>query len=93
MVRTSGTSRKVYTIGKLIYLLIFKRKKLFKNTRFYLKSERRLFTKFHRQLFCWIDQWHGLTMEDIRRIEDQVQAELNKDIKEGQVKGMMSGEE
>lgn len=58
-----------------------------------MKSERRLFTKFHRQLFCWIDQWHGLTMEDIRRIEDQVQAELNKEIKEGQVKGMMSSDE
>jgi len=57
------------------------------------QSERRLFTKFHRQLFCWIDQWHGLTMADIRRIEEQVQHELNKEIKEGQVKGMVSGEE
>ena len=42
------------------------------------QSERRLFTKFHRQLFCWIDKWHGLTMADIRRIEDEVQAELTK---------------
>jgi len=35
-----------------------------------------LFTKFHKQLFCWIDQWYGLTMADIRRIEDETQKEL-----------------
>ena len=43
-----------------------------------LKSERRLFTKFHRQLFCWLDGWYGLTMVDIRRIEDEVQQDLAK---------------
>lgn len=52
-------------------------------------AERRLFTKFHRQLFCWIDQWHGLTMADIRKLEDEVQKELSKEIKNGQVKGMV----
>ena len=40
--------------------------------------EKKLFTKFHRELFCWIDQWHGLTMADIRRIEDEVQIDLQK---------------
>jgi len=44
--------------------------------KFIQSSERRLFTKFHRQLFCWIDDWHGLTMADIRQIEDEVQKEL-----------------
>lgn len=61
--------------------------------KFIQHSERRLFTKFHRQLFCWIDQWHGLTMADIRHIEDEVQKELQKDIKEGKVKGMVSTDE
>ncbi|RMZ94908.1 phosphatidylinositol transfer alpha isoform isoform X2 [Brachionus plicatilis] len=56
-------------------------------------SERRLFTKFHRQLFCWIDEWHGLTMDDIRKIEEQVQKELSKEIKEGVVKGYVSNDE
>lgn len=51
-------------------------------------SERRLFTKFHRQLFCWIDQWHGLTMADIREIEKKVKEELDKEIKQGKIKGM-----
>ena len=43
-----------------------------------LKTEKRLFTKFHKQLFCWIDDWYGLTMNDIRRIEDETQKELQK---------------
>lgn len=61
--------------------------------KFIQSSERRLFTKFHRQLFCWIDKWHGLTMEDIRRIEDEVQRELANQIKQGEVKGMACTED
>uniref|UniRef100_A0A8C6PGS5 Phosphatidylinositol transfer protein alpha isoform n=1 Tax=Nothobranchius furzeri TaxID=105023 RepID=A0A8C6PGS5_NOTFU len=30
------------------------------------KVERRLFTQFHRQLFCWIDKWIDLSLDDIR---------------------------
>ena len=41
-----------------------------------MKFEKRLFTKFYKQLFCWIDDWYGLTMDDIRRIENEVQKEL-----------------
>lgn len=55
--------------------------------KFIQTSERRLFTKFHRQLFCWIDKWYGLTMADIRRIEDETQAELKKEIVKGEIKG------
>ncbi|POI29091.1 hypothetical protein CIB84_007158, partial [Bambusicola thoracicus] len=40
------------------------------------KQEKRIFTNFHRQLFCWIDKWIDLTMEDIRRMEDETQKEL-----------------
>jgi hypothetical protein len=32
-------------------------------------------------------------MADIRRIEDETQAELNKEIKQGQVKGLASTDE
>ncbi|CAD6187757.1 unnamed protein product [Caenorhabditis auriculariae] len=48
----------------------------------------RLFSKFHREVFCWIDQWHGLTMTDIRAIEDKAQRELEEQRKSGQVRGM-----
>ncbi|XP_033115448.1 phosphatidylinositol transfer protein alpha isoform-like isoform X1 [Anneissia japonica] len=57
---------------------------------FIMKSERRLFTVFHRQLFCWIDQWYGLTMEDIRRIEDETKKELDKQRQEGEIRGMIT---
>jgi len=43
-----------------------------------LQQEHRLFTVFHRQVFCLTDKWHGMTMEDIRAIEDQTQKELNE---------------
>nr|XP_008527943.1 PREDICTED: phosphatidylinositol transfer protein beta isoform isoform X4 [Equus przewalskii]XP_023503899.1 phosphatidylinositol transfer protein beta isoform isoform X4 [Equus caballus] len=43
---------------------------------FIQKQEKRIFTNFHRQLFCWIDKWIDLTMEDIRRMEDETQKEL-----------------
>ncbi|KAL1453708.1 hypothetical protein WDU94_010024 [Cyamophila willieti] len=52
------------------------------------KAERRLFTNFHRQVFCWIDRWHDLTMEDIRRIEEETKKELDRQRLEGEVRGM-----
>ncbi|CDQ95344.1 unnamed protein product [Oncorhynchus mykiss] len=45
---------------------------------FIQKQEKRLFTNFHRQLFCWIDKWIELTMEDIRRMEDDTRKELDE---------------
>lgn len=55
---------------------------------FIQKSERRLFTTFHRQLFCWMDGWHGMTMDDIRAIEDRVKEELDRQRNQGEVRGM-----
>uniref|UniRef100_A0A915BKB4 Phosphatidylinositol transfer protein n=1 Tax=Parascaris univalens TaxID=6257 RepID=A0A915BKB4_PARUN len=48
----------------------------------------RLFSKFHREVFCWIDNWYGLTMADIREIEDKAQRELDEARKNGTVRGM-----
>lgn len=30
----------------------------------------------HRQAWAWQDEWHGLTMDDIREIEKQTQEAL-----------------
>lgn len=49
----------------------------------------RLFTKFHREVFCWMDNWYGLTMADIREIEDKAQKELEEARINGPVRGMM----
>ena len=40
------------------------------------QQEKRIFTNFHRQLFCTIDKWVDLTMDDIRRMEEETQKEL-----------------
>ncbi|OUC46385.1 phosphatidylinositol transfer protein [Trichinella nativa] len=56
------------------------------------KSERRLFQVFHRELFCWTDQWYGLTMQDIRKIEDETKIELDVQRSEGSVRGMSAAE-
>ncbi|KAI3372408.1 hypothetical protein L3Q82_022896, partial [Scortum barcoo] len=42
------------------------------------EQEKRIFTNFHRQLFCWIDKWVELTMDDIRRMEAETQKELDE---------------
>ncbi|KAJ3591124.1 hypothetical protein NHX12_009071, partial [Muraenolepis orangiensis] len=42
------------------------------------KQETRLFTSFHRQLFCWLDRWVDMSMDDIRRMEEETQRELDK---------------
>ncbi|XP_042193699.1 phosphatidylinositol transfer protein beta isoform [Callorhinchus milii] len=51
------------------------------------KQERRIFTNFHRQLFCWIDRWVDLTMDDIRRMEDETKRELDELRHHGEVRG------
>uniref|UniRef100_A0A914YH36 Phosphatidylinositol transfer protein n=1 Tax=Panagrolaimus superbus TaxID=310955 RepID=A0A914YH36_9BILA len=48
----------------------------------------RLFIKFHRELFCWIDKWYDLTMEDIRKHEKETAENLRKQIKNGKSHGM-----
>ena len=54
---------------------------------FILQTEKRLFTNFHRQVFCWTDKWHGMTMADIRALEDKTKEELEKKRAEGEVCG------
>ncbi|EDO43322.1 predicted protein [Nematostella vectensis] len=55
------------------------------------KAVYRLLRNFHRQMFCWMDRWYGLTLDDIRRIEDETKDKLDKMRNEGEVKGMKCG--
>ena len=52
-----------------------------------METERRLFTNFHRQLFCTIDEWIEMTMEDIRALEAKTQEQLDNQRKSGEVRG------
>lgn len=47
----------------------------------------RLFRNFHRQVFCWIDNWYGLSMDDIRRLEEETKQKLDEARATGDVKG------
>jgi len=47
------------------------------------KTIRNMFLKFHRQLFCWTDRWAGLTMADIRKLEEETKEALDKARAEG----------
>ncbi|XP_029684969.1 phosphatidylinositol transfer protein beta isoform-like isoform X2 [Takifugu rubripes] len=51
------------------------------------EQERRIFTNFHRQLFCTIDRWVELTMDDIRKMEAETQKELELLRLQGKVRG------
>ncbi|XP_033829119.1 phosphatidylinositol transfer protein beta isoform-like isoform X1 [Periophthalmus magnuspinnatus] len=57
------------------------------------EQEKRIFTNFHRQLFCWIDKWVELTMDDIRRMEAETQKELDELRKKGGVRGTSAADE
>jgi hypothetical protein len=31
----------------------------------------------NRKLFCWTDKWYGLTIDDIRQIEEETKKDLD----------------
>ena len=43
------------------------------------RAVEKLLRNFHREVFCWIDKWFGLTMDDIRYLEDETKIALDKD--------------
>ncbi|TFJ96110.1 alanyl-tRNA synthetase [Platysternon megacephalum] len=57
------------------------------------KQEQRLFTDFNRQLFCWLDKWVDLSMDEIRCMEEETQKELDEMRQKGAVRGMAAGDE
>lgn len=38
----------------------------------------------HRQAFAWIDEWYGMTLEDVRDYESGMQEKTNEKIREAQ---------
>ncbi|TRY78149.1 hypothetical protein TCAL_13477 [Tigriopus californicus] len=41
----------------------------------------------HQQMWCWTDEWLGMTMDDIRKLEEDTKDELHNQIKEKQKRG------
>ena len=54
---------------------------------FVQNQEQRLFTIFHRKLFCWTDKWYGLTLDEIRKLEIESKEELDEERAKGEIKG------
>ncbi|KAK8818924.1 hypothetical protein WA577_003034 [Blastocystis sp. JDR] len=52
-------------------------------------QEIKVFTRTMRQLICQMDAWDGLTMEDIRRMEDEAKSKLDEMINQGEKKDIM----
>lgn len=48
------------------------------------------FLKYNRKLFCWIDEWFGLTIDDIRAMEEET-ARITKEKIEASLKDPSAG--
>jgi hypothetical protein len=38
--------------------------------------ETNIFLRFHKQIFCWLDEWIEMTMEDVRAFEIKLKEEM-----------------
>jgi len=45
------------------------------------KAIREILLVGHRQAFAWVDDWYGMTMEDVREYETKMQEETNEKVK------------
>lgn len=74
----TATCEPVMTCYKLVYIE-FKWFGLQSKVESFIASTiRNVLQKFHRQLFCLTDKWYGMTMEDIRELEDKTTRELDE---------------
>lgn len=40
--------------------------------------QRKVHTEANRKLLCWMDEWYGLTLDEVRKMEADTFAKLNK---------------
>ena len=71
------------------YKLVFAEFKVFglqtRSENYLANMYKQLFTIFHRQVFCWMDKWCHLTLEEVRKIEYDLAQILVKKIEEGEL--------
>eukprot|EP01111_Echinosteliopsis_oligospora_P016261 TRINITY_DN667_c0_g1_i1.p1 TRINITY_DN667_c0_g1~~TRINITY_DN667_c0_g1_i1.p1 ORF type:complete len:258 (-),score=60.36 TRINITY_DN667_c0_g1_i1:95-868(-) len=53
---------------------------------FLMKFERDLFLKFHKQVYCWLDEWFGMSIQDVRDYEKRTKEELDNKLAQGEQK-------
>ena len=54
---------------------------------FLMDQYRKTFLAFHQQIWCWTDEWYGMTIEELRQIEDRTKEELKERIKDKEKRG------
>lgn len=42
------------------------------------------FQEYHRKIFCWMDEWHGMTIQDIREMEHETARITKEKLKQSQ---------
>ena len=55
--------------------------------KFLMEKYRQTFLAFHQQIWCWTDEWYGMTLEELRELEDRTKEELKKKILEAGKQG------
>lgn len=54
---------------------------------FLMDKYRSTFLAFHQQIWCWTDEWFGMSMEELRELEEKTKEELKKKILEAEKQG------
>ena len=67
----------------LIEFKVFGLQTRFEN--YFKNAYKQMFLTFHRQIFCWIDNWIELTLDDVRKIEEDLAKLLVEKIKQGEI--------
>uniref|UniRef100_A0A914ZVH9 Phosphatidylinositol transfer protein n=1 Tax=Parascaris univalens TaxID=6257 RepID=A0A914ZVH9_PARUN len=49
----------------------------------------RIFCKFNRETFCWIDKWYDMSMDEIRKLEHETAIMLTRRIKDPEYRGII----
>jgi hypothetical protein len=59
---------------------VFKHNGDFISTDLRLQFQNNIIAKFHQQVVCWMDEWHGMNIDDIRAFEDKLAMEMAQKI-------------
>eukprot|EP01087_Luapelamoeba_hula_P011755 TRINITY_DN323_c0_g1_i1.p1 TRINITY_DN323_c0_g1~~TRINITY_DN323_c0_g1_i1.p1 ORF type:complete len:301 (-),score=74.81 TRINITY_DN323_c0_g1_i1:85-882(-) len=54
---------------------------------FMMSMETNIFLKFHKQVYCWMDEWFGMTMEEVRKFEDELREQMTKKMEDIKAQG------
>jgi len=51
--------------------------------KYMMNFEETIFMKFHRQVFCWLDDWYGLSDEQIEKFQNEMYQQMKQELSKG----------